>query len=230
MISVIIPVYHEEERINATIRHIRNIEACSLDHAETEIIVIDGDPFGSTIRQVEDRDVICIVSPKKGRGPQMNHAALMAKGEILFFLHADTRIPESAFSDIRKTCLNMQHGAGAFDLGLDNPGKIYRIIERISSLRSRITRIPYGDQGIFIQKRLFSKMRGFSSFPIMEDVEFMLRLKKKKIPVHILSSRVITSARRWEKEGVILTTLRNWCLITLFFCGVSPFYLKRFYK
>jgi hypothetical protein len=100
----------------------------------------------------------------------------------------------------------------------------------VANLRSRLTRIPYGDQAIFIRASYFRSIGGFKEIPIMEDVDLMRRIKRKGWRIVIFQEPVITSARRWEKEGLLFGTLRNWFLMTLFLCGVSPERLARFYR
>jgi hypothetical protein len=119
---------------------------------------------------------------------------------------------------------------GAFDLGIDSKRFAFRVIEKMASWRSRLTRIPYGDQAIFIRADYFRQLGGFRNIPIMEDVELMQRIKQKKGEIKIISKRVLTSPRRWEKEGIVFCTLRNWFLISLYFMGVRPETLARLYK
>jgi hypothetical protein len=120
--------------------------------------------------------------------------------------------------------------AGAFDLGIRSGRPVFRLIETAASLRSRITRVPYGDQAIFIRKDYFHATEGFREIPLMEDVELMRRIRKAGDRISIIPERVRTSPRRWEKEGVLFCTLRNWTLITLYFLGVPPEKLARFYR
>jgi rSAM/selenodomain-associated transferase 2 len=217
-ISVIIPVYNEQKTINETVEHVRSIGEC-------EIIVSDSN--GETLKAVTDKDVI-LVHSEKGRGKQMNSGAEQASGDILLFLHADTRLPVGAFQEVEK--ITVMRGAGAFDLAIDSDKFIFRIIERLSSLRSRITRTPYGDQAIFVSKVIFDRIGGYRDYPIMEDVALMNDIMGTKIKIKISRKRVRTSARRWLSEGIIYTTLRNWFIITLYYFGADPQKLKRFYK
>jgi len=104
------------------------------------------------------------------------------------------------------------------------------VIEKIASIRSRLTRIPYGDQAIFIRRNYFQALGGFKDIPIMEDVELMRRIKRRRGKIMILKDKVKTSPRRWEAEGVVFCTLRNWFLITLYLLGFKPETLARFYR
>ena len=120
--------------------------------------------------------------------------------------------------------------AGAFDLAINHKGLPYRIIERTASFRSRMTRIPYGDQAIFIESSYFFQIGQYPKISIMEDVVLMQRIKKNKGRIGFINKKTLTSARRWEKEGLIFCTLRNWFLRILFSCGVSPERLAMLYK
>ncbi|MBW2672905.1 MAG: glycosyl transferase, partial [Deltaproteobacteria bacterium] len=117
---------------------------------------------------------------------------------------------------------NNRYVAGAFDLEIDSKNLLLRLIETAASIRSRVTRIPYGDQAIFIRRSFFQDLGGFKEILIMEDVEIMRRIKKTKRPIYISRQKVCTSARRWEKEGIIYATLRNWSLMILYLIGMKP--------
>ncbi len=223
--SVIIPVLNEASLINSTIDHLR-----ALDGGESlEIIVVDGDQGGGTVRTITLKDVKQTISPR-GRGRQMNEGAALATGNILLFLHVDTRPPRDALGLIRSAMENNRYVAGAFDLGIESSQPIFRIIERAASLRSQITRIPFGDQGIFIRKDYFMQVGGYREIPVMEDVEIMGRIKKRGDRIYIIPRRVSTASRRWKQEGIVRCTLRNWMLQILYFLGTSPYKLSRFYK
>lgn len=223
--SIIIPVLHEAEIINALIEQLysQQLDECY------EIIVVDGDPNQETINAIQHKDVIALVSAA-GRGRQMNAGAAIARGEILIFLHADTYLPVNALSLIRHTLENKLYVGGAFDLGIRSDRLILKIIANAACIRSRLTRIPYGDQALFVRKDYFNEIGGYLSIPLMEDVEIIQRIKKRGDKIYLLSERVLTSARRWEKEGVVYCTLRNWVLISLYFLGVSPERLTKLYK
>jgi rSAM/selenodomain-associated transferase 2 len=222
--SIIIPVYKEEKIINKTIENLQLFRS-----EKFEIIVVDGEKSGSTLKNIKNIKIKKIHS-EKGRGIQMNKGAEKAKGEILVFLHADTILPENALTEIKNVIYDKRFSAGAFDLGINSNKTIFRVIEFISSIRSRLTRIPYGDQSFFLRKKFFLKIGGFKDFPIMEDVELMQRIKRIKCKIKIIHEKVLTSPRRWEKEGILFCTLRNWFLIILYFLGKSPEDLIKYYK
>jgi len=225
MLSIIVPVLNEQSQINEAIEHIR---AQRFDGAY-EIIVVDGDPHGGTIQAVRDEGVTCIAG-SRGRGRQMNAGARAGRGDVLLFLHADTRLPPEALTNICHVLENRQYVGGAFDLSLDSNRWILRYIAARASMRSRLNRIPYGDQAIFIRRDYFEKIGGFKDIPLMEDVDLMRRIKKDGQKIRILRDKVTASARRWEKEGAIYTTLKNQVIVMLYYLGVSPETLARHYR
>jgi rSAM/selenodomain-associated transferase 2 len=201
-----------------------------LDSKESfEIIVVDGDRERDTLKAIQSNRVIKIFS-EKGRAKQMNAGASIAKGEILIFLHADTELPTHALKKIESVIEKRGYTAGAFDLGIQSKKLIFKVIAFLGSLRSRLNRIPYGDQAIFLRREYFNKIGGYKEIPLMEDVELMRRIKRSGKKIWILYDRVMTSPRRWEKEGVIYCILRNWVLQGLYFLGVSPHKLVNFYR
>jgi rSAM/selenodomain-associated transferase 2 len=223
--SFIIPVYREEEIIDSAIDHLMHLQK----FAAAEIIVADGDYEGSTLTKIINANVKKILCPK-GRARQMNCGAAKSSADILIFLHADTRLPENALKKIATLLEDETIVGGAFDLSIDSQRFAFRIIEKIASIRSRLTRIPYGDQAIFIRRGYFQSLGGFKDIPIMEDVELMRRIKRRQGKINILKDKVKTSPRRWETEGVVFCTLRNWFLITLYSLGAKPETLAKFYR
>ncbi len=193
-----------------------------------EIIIVDGDPQGGTINAITDNSIICITSPK-GRGQQMNAGAAVAHGEILIFLHADTTLPDNALRKISQALQDQDFVGGAFDLKIDSDRLFLKYISARASLRSRWNRIPYGDQAIFIRKKYFDQIGGYKEIPLMEDVDLMRRIKKDGKQIVILPDNVRTSARRWESEGALYTTVRNRILVRLFYLGISPHRLAKYY-
>jgi rSAM/selenodomain-associated transferase 2 len=224
-VSIIIPVLDEARSVNTTLSRLFR----EVDEPNDEVIVVDGDCQGGTLSVIDDDRVIGIRSPA-GRAIQMNAGVGVAGGDLLLFLHADTRLPPGGLSLIRRELDRRGVVGGAFDLAIDSPRFAFRLIEQVASLRSRLTRIPYGDQAIFIRKGAFEQLGGFPLVPIMEDVALMGRIRRHGWPIIILPHRVRTSPRRWEREGALYTTLRNWGLMTLYLMGVSPVRLARYYR
>ena len=196
---------------------------------DVEIIVADGDREECTLNEIINTGVKKILCPK-GRARQMNCGAAEATGDVLVFLHADTRLPENALKKIDAALEDKAIVGGAFDLGIDSERFAFRVVEKVASWRSRLTRIPYGDQAIFLRRDYFLALGGFQDIPLMEDVELMQRVKRNQGNILILREKVKTSSRRWESEGVIYCTLRNWLLVMLYLSGVKPEKLVRFYR
>lgn len=193
-----------------------------------EIIIVDGDN-SSTIKNIKNEYVLKIDS-KKGRANQMNEGARIASGDILLFLHADTILPLNASDLIIESFQDKDIKAGAFDLSFSNNTLVFKVIAFTASIRSRLTRLPYGDQAIFIKKDVFEKIGKYEDITLMEDVNLMQKLKQKKLKIKILSEKVVTSSRKWENKGIVYTTLRNWILISLYFLNIDPNKLEKYYK
>jgi rSAM/selenodomain-associated transferase 2 len=224
-LSIIIPVFHESDRINGTISQVFDRAVNGM----LQVIVVDGDPQGSTIDAIEDEQVTRIISGK-GRARQMNSGATLASGDVLLFLHADTLLPKDALAMITAAMSSDHFVAGAFDLGIATGRRIFRITEEYVFFRTRLTRIPFGDQAIFIRRDYFEKIGGYQDIPLMEDVEIMKRIRKRGDRICIIPSKVLTSPRRWEREGILFSTLRNWTLQMLYALGVPAERLQKYYQ
>ena len=219
-VSVIIPVLNEEKTIGATLRELDILQP-------HEIIVVDG---GSDDRTWE----ICrqagvqVLNSGRGRARQMNYGAHHATGDVLLFLHADTSLPASAFDDITNALNCSNCVGGRFDVEIQGTHWMLRIIGALINYRSRATKVGTGDQAIFVRREVFTRMGGYPDLTLMEDIAFCRALKKTG-RVACLRSRVVTSARRWENDGVWRTILRMWALKFLYLAGVSSERLKQFY-
>ncbi len=222
--SIIVPVLKEGDRISLLIDHLHGMGL----EPTYEIIVVDGDPQGGTVNAIQDEDVVRIKS-EKCRARQMNAGAEAARGRVLLFLHADTTLPAGALEKIGRALDNPDYVGGAFDLRIDSDTLFLRYISMRASHRSRLNRLPYGDQAIFLRKEYFDRIGRFKDIPLMEDVELMLRIKKDKRKIYIVPDKVTTSARRWKRDGALYTTVRNQVLVALFHLGVSPSRLARYY-
>jgi rSAM/selenodomain-associated transferase 2 len=216
---------NERDLINPILDHLEFLEGSE----NCEFIVVDGSPDGGTIKAVTRQGVQCVKSPQ-GRASQMNAGAARAMGEILIFLHADTRLPRQALERIDQIMTPQTVIGGAFDLCIDSKRPMLKIVARIASLRSRLTRIPYGDQAIFIRRDYFHQVGRYPEIPLMEDVALMRRIRRAGRRIALISDPVVTSARRWEQEGILFTTLRNWILLIAYTLGAAPDKLAKYYK
>ena len=228
-ISMILPVLNEAEAIEPNLRDIRaSISPENQENCNLEIIVVDGGSQDNTVAIAESME-IQVISADPGRASQMNAGARIARGEILLFLHADTQLPERFDRIVLELLEDPATIAGAFELSIDGRGWGLRVIETGVKWRSRCFSLPYGDQGIFLRSQVFQEIGGFAQLPIMEDFELMRRLKKLG-KIAIAPAAVLTSARRWQKLGLLKTTLINQIVIIGYYCGVSPDRLLRWYR
>ncbi|HEY7556518.1 MAG TPA: TIGR04283 family arsenosugar biosynthesis glycosyltransferase [Candidatus Binatia bacterium] len=219
-VSVVVPVLNEERTIARTL-------AALLPMKPDELFVVDGGSSDGTWETCRSLGVEILTAPR-GRAAQMNYGAGQATGDVLLFLHADTRLPPTAFSDMRDALGDPRCVGGRFDVQLDSDHWMLRVIGAMISLRSRLSKVGTGDQGIFVRREVFQRMGGFPEIPLMEDIAFCRALKRLGA-VACLKSKVITSARRWELNGVWRSIFRMWTLKSLYLLGVSPHRLKRFY-
>jgi rSAM/selenodomain-associated transferase 2 len=212
-ISIIIPTLNEAENIKEAI-------VTTQLNTNIEVIIVDGGSKDDTIEIAQSLSVK-VISSSPGRAVQMNAGAVAATGDILLFLHADTRLP-IGFDEMVRTALQ-QSGtvAGAFKLRIDASLLSLRWVELGVNLRSHFYQMPYGDQAIFLTKAVFQQIGGFPELPIMEDFELIRRLKRIGRIV-IIPTPVVTSARRWLQKGVFKTTLLNQIVIIAYLLGVSP--------
>jgi rSAM/selenodomain-associated transferase 2 len=220
-ISIIIPVLNEAATIRAAIDS-------TLPSRNVELIVVDGGSRDAT-RQIAQRQGVQVITSAAGRAQQMNVGAQAATGEILLFLHGDTRLPEGFDQLIRAALQNPQAMAGAFRLRINAPQRRFRWVEWGVECRSAIFHLPYGDQGIFLRTELFQKLGGFAEMPIMEDFELIRRLRRWGSVV-MIKANVTTSARRWQRRGIVKTTLINQLMILGYGLGVSPARLAQLYR
>jgi rSAM/selenodomain-associated transferase 2 len=223
-ISVIVPVYKEENNICEVLMHL----AKRAQGYEYEAVVVDGAPDMGTLSSIPENmpDVLKLHS-SKGRSLQMNTGANSASGDILLFLHADTLLPLNAFNSICKTMDDAAFCGGAFRLKLDSNELFLKLVSFTASLRPYITGIPFGDQAIFMKKKYFMDIGGFKEIPLMEDTELMKRVKRSGGKISIIKDPVVSSARKWHKDGLFFNTFKNHLVRFLYWAGVSP---KRLYE
>lgn len=222
MISIIIPVLNEAAIVKQILTTLK-------PYSGIEIIVVDGGSQDNTIAIAQPLATKVISIVGKGRAGQMNAGANIAQGNILLFLHADTQLPPSFDSLVIEALKRPNVVAGAFELAIEGSDRSLRWVELLVKIRSHLLSLPYGDQAIFISKQDFIESGGFADLPIMEDFEFIQRVKKRG-RIAIASGAVTTSGRRWQKLGVWQTTLINQLIIAGYYLGVSPTKLVKFYR
>jgi rSAM/selenodomain-associated transferase 2 len=218
-VAAVIPTLNEEEALR------RYLEA-ALQWAD-EVIVSDGGSTDST-REMATSMGATLVTGARGRGPQLNLGAKNAHSDVLLFLHADTQLPPDGIEEIRIAVRN-GHIGGGFRAVFDDPRPLLRFGSQLVNLRTRLTGMPLGDQAQFATREAFRQLGGFRDWPILEDIDFMRRLKTSGRTA-VISPPVITSARRYTQNGVFKTIGNNWWIWILFSIGVSPEKLERRYR
>ncbi len=219
-ISIIIPTLNEESNIVPL--------AKNLEGEGYERIIVDGGSSDDTVNRGEEHG-FRVFKSAPGRAKQLNLGAAKAERPILLFLHADTRLPNNFASAIVEAIVMKECIAGAFLLTIENSTPALDFIAVFINLRSRLFHLPYGDQAIFIRKENFFKLDMFPDLPIMEDYMFIKKAQKEG-RIHLLSERVITSARRWKRLGVLRTTIVNQLVILGFYFNISPEKLALLYR
>jgi len=211
-LSVIIPARNEVRTIVPTLKALEAEPA-------VEVIVVDGQSSDNTA-EVARRFGATVIRSPSGRGRQMNAGAAAAAGELLVFLHADTVPPPGFAAHVTRILDRPGVCVGAFRLRIDDGRFLFRVIERLVDVRSRVLRRPYGDQAIFVTADVFRQVNGYPEWPIMEDVEFLQRVRRLGRMV-VAPVSVTTSARRWIERGFWRTTLMNQACIAAHWAGAS---------
>jgi rSAM/selenodomain-associated transferase 2 len=214
-LAIIIPVLDEGESIAAALDALADLRALG-----AEVIVVDGGSRDATIQRARLR-ADHVISAPRGRALQMNAGTERASGDVLLFLHVDTRLP----ADVDHVVLNgLQRSGrawGRFDVRIDGRSPLLALVGWLMSMRSRLTGIATGDQAIFVRREAFQAVGGFPAIALMEDIALCKRLKGVSRPL-CLRERVITSGRRWEKNGVLNTVVLMWRLRLAYFFGADP--------
>jgi rSAM/selenodomain-associated transferase 2 len=221
-LSIIIPVINEAEHLAA------KLQALQKQRKQAELILVDG---GSTDNSVIIAQPLVdqVVHSARGRARQMNAGAAQANADILLFLHADTCLPENALALITQAIAAGYHW-GRFNVGFDSSKAVFKLIAFMMNQRSRLTGIATGDQALFMTRSAFEAVGKFPEIALMEDIAISKSLNKLGKP-NCLSDRVITSARRWQKHGVVKTILFMWWLRLRYFFGADPAKLaSRYYR
>ena len=203
-----------------------HLEQFKVDNCE--VIFVDGGSSDGSDNLVKALGYPLIGS-SPGRAKQMNAGAAQAVGDMLIFLHADTRLPSNALTQINQACAKGVFKWGRFDVTITGHSFWLKWVAVMMNWRSRVTQIATGDQAMFVRRELFIKLGGFPVQPIMEDIALSKKLKRQHKPACV-KERVITSGRRWERRGVWRTILLMWLLRLLFSCGVSPRFLAAMYR
>jgi rSAM/selenodomain-associated transferase 2 len=193
-----------------------------------EVVVSDGGSDDGTPGVAAGSGAMVVNAPR-GRGTQLAAGAAAAQGDWLLFAHADCRPGpgwEEAIADFLSRP-QARESAGYFDLALDDDARAARRLERIVDWRCRYFGLPYGDQGLLISRDLYDALGGFAAIPLMEDVEFVRRIGRRRL--HPLGVPMIASARRYRQDGYLKRSLRNLVCLSLFFVGVPPAWLTRLY-
>ena len=222
-ISIIVPTLNEADSIVTTLERLKLFRQDG-----HEVIVVDGGSTDETVMLANSR-ADNVITSAPGRALQMNVGASQASGDILWFLHADTLVPDNATQLILDAFKNRKKQWGRFNIRLSGKSLLLRIVEKLMNLRSRISGIATGDQGIFVRREAFESIDGFKAIPLMEDLDISKRLKKLSRPCN-LDEKLITSSRRWEENGIMRTILLMWRLRLAYTLGVSPEKLAHAYK
>ena len=219
-VSIIVPTLNEELVLEKTLTQFQQL-------SPHELIVSDGGSDDDT-RNIAGRFSHRVITGSAGRALQMNVGADEATGDILLFLHADSRIEPESYRKMLQCMQNPKWIGGAFTLCIESGKWSLKLIALLANIRSKYFGLAYGDQGFFVRKEVFKDMNGFSPIPICEDLDFYYRLRKKG-SVILLKEKAHTSPRRWINEGIFFTTVRNFIIAVLFGLGFPPHILTKWY-
>jgi rSAM/selenodomain-associated transferase 2 len=221
-LSAIVPALNEAAVLDASLGALAPLRARG-----GEVIVVDGGSRDATVQLAAAKADRVIAAPR-GRACQMNAGAAAASGEVLFFVHADTRVPENADILIARALEQSERVWGRFDVSIDSRLALLSLVSQMMNARSRLTGIATGDQAMFVRRDAFEAVGGFPTIELMEDVAMSRLLKRRSAPLS-LAHRVVTSARRWEANGVLRTIALMWWLRLRFALGASADELARSY-
>jgi rSAM/selenodomain-associated transferase 2 len=221
LLSVIVPARDEAQVLPQLM-----VDLAPLRAAGAELILVDGGSQDATCDLAKE-GVDQLLQSAPGRALQMNAGAAVARGDYLWFVHADTRIDAVAIRSLLDA-LARHPVWGRFDVRLSGDGLALRLIGAMISLRSRLTGVATGDQGIFVAREAFERLGGYAEMPLMEDLELSRRLKRLARP-RCLRPALLTSSRRWERHGIWRTVLLMWRLRLAYYCGANPDQLARVY-
>jgi rSAM/selenodomain-associated transferase 2 len=214
-LSIIIPVLDEGEGITATLDSLAELRSLGV-----EVIVVDGGSRDATVQRARLR-ADAVISAPRGRAVQMNAGAEKAAGDVLLFLHADTRLPAAAEHVVLNELARSGRAWGRFDVDIEGAHPLLRVIAFCMNMRSRMTGIATGDQAIFVRRDAFQAAGEFPPIALMEDIALCKRLKRIGRPL-CLRERVVTSGRRWERNGIVFTIFLMWRLRLAYLFGADP--------
>ncbi len=221
MITIVVPILNEKEAIASCLESLKPFE--TMGH---EILFVDGGSRDGTLEILKKNNANVLASPP-GRARQMNAGGRAARENALLFLHVDVRISPDVFLSMERLLEGKDWGW--FSARLEGAQGLLRLVEWLMTLRSRLTGIATGDQGIFVRKPVFEAVGGFPDIPLMEDIRLCRTLKKYSSSYGCLPGRVLISSRRWEKNGIVRTIVLMWGLRFAHFLGVSPHALVGIY-
>jgi rSAM/selenodomain-associated transferase 2 len=221
-LSIIVPVLNEGENIADALDALADIRTLGV-----EVIVVDGGSRDATVLRARAR-ADRVISAPRGRALQMNAGAEKACGDVLLFLHADTRLPADADHIVLDGLARSGRAWGRFDVRIDSESRLLVAVAWLMNLRSRLTGIATGDQAMFVTRDAFRSVGAFPAIPLMEDIALSKRLKRLSRPL-CLRARAVTSGRRWDENGVVSTVLLMWRLRLAYFFGADPKALARRY-
>ena len=222
-LSIIIPTLDEAATLEGALAALAPLRA-----AGHQVIVVDGHSGDDSLALAQPRADLAFAAPR-GRAAQMNAGAARASGDVLLFLHADSRLPAFADATIATA---ISHGAlwGRFDVTIEGRARLLKVIAATMNARSRWSGIATGDQGIFVDRALFARVGGYAAIPLMEDVALSKTLKRHAGRPACLTARVVTSGRRWESRGPWRTIFTMWRLRLAYAFGADPATLARIYR
>jgi rSAM/selenodomain-associated transferase 2 len=222
-LSIIIPALNEARGIERLLHSLSPLRANGV-----EVIVIDGGSEDGTFeiaRPLTDQ----IEKTPRGRAVQMNAGAALAQGQTLLFLHADSVLPEDADILLASELARTKRVWGRFDIKIDSTHPVLMLVALMINLRTRLTGIATGDQAIFVRSDVFRAVGGYPEIPLMEDIALSKSLRAKSRPASI-ANKVVTSARRWQNQGIFRTIFLMWRLRLAYFLGSDPQELLRLYE
>lgn len=222
-LSIVVPMWNEAAILPGLLDHL-----LPFARQGAEVILVDGGSEDGSAELARSAG-FTVLQAARGRARQMNAGAAKASGDVLLFLHADTRLPAGASMLIEQALAEGRSVWGRFDVRIEGTSGWFPVITWLMNQRSRLTGIATGDQAIFVTRKAFAEVGGFPDQPLMEDVEISIRLKRLSPPA-CLRARVVTSGRRWETRGVWRTILLMWSLRLRYFLGTSPDVLARAYR